>query len=46
LQQDWVGSRRVFLFVSSFEKAKVDVLLPAKFVVAEVAGKYIYSNQP
>jgi 4-amino-4-deoxy-L-arabinose transferase-like glycosyltransferase len=46
LQQDWVGSRRVFLFVPSYEKAKVDGLLPAKFVVAEVAGKYIYSNQP
>jgi 4-amino-4-deoxy-L-arabinose transferase-like glycosyltransferase len=46
LQQDWTGSGRVFLFVPSYEKAKVDGLLPAKFVVAEVAGKYIYSNQP
>jgi hypothetical protein len=46
LQQDWTGSGRVFLFVPSYEKARVDGLLPAKFVVAEVAGKYIYSNQP
>jgi len=46
LQQDWAESGRVFLFVPSYEKARVDELLPAKFVVAEVAGKYIYSNQP
>jgi 4-amino-4-deoxy-L-arabinose transferase-like glycosyltransferase len=46
LQQDWTGSGRVFLFVPSYEKARVDELLPAKFVVAEVAGKFVYSNQP
>jgi len=32
--------------VPSYEKAKVDGLLPEKFVVAEVSGKYVYSNQP
>jgi 4-amino-4-deoxy-L-arabinose transferase-like glycosyltransferase len=46
LQQDWAGSGRVFLFVPSYEKARVDALLPEKFVVAEVSGKYVYSNQP
>lgn len=46
LQHDWASSERVFLFVPDYEKAKVDKLLPAKFVVAELSGKYIYSNQP
>jgi hypothetical protein len=46
LQRDWAGSGRVFLFVPSYEKARVDGLLPEKFVVAEVSGKYVYSNQP
>jgi hypothetical protein len=46
LQRDWAGGGRVFLFVPSYEKAKVDGLLPEKFVVAEVSGKYVYSNQP
>ena len=46
LQRDWAGSGRVFLFVPSYEKAKVDGLLPEKFVVTEVSGKYVYSNQP
>jgi 4-amino-4-deoxy-L-arabinose transferase-like glycosyltransferase len=46
LQKDWAGDGRVFLFVPSYEKAKVDGLLPEKFVVAEVSGKYVYSNQP
>jgi len=46
LQRDWAGSERVFLFVPSYEKARVDRLLPEKFVVAEVSGKYVYSNQP
>jgi 4-amino-4-deoxy-L-arabinose transferase-like glycosyltransferase len=45
LQRDWAGSGRVFLFVPSYEKARVDGLLPAKFVIAEVSGKYVYSNQ-
>jgi 4-amino-4-deoxy-L-arabinose transferase-like glycosyltransferase len=46
LQRDWVGSGRVFLFVPPYQKARVDGLLPAKFVIAESSGKYVYSNQP
>jgi 4-amino-4-deoxy-L-arabinose transferase-like glycosyltransferase len=46
LQRDWAGSGRVFLFVPPHQKAKVDGLLPAKFVVAEESGKYVYSNRP
>jgi 4-amino-4-deoxy-L-arabinose transferase-like glycosyltransferase len=46
LQRDWTGARRVFLFVPPHQKARVDGLLPAKFVVAELSGKYVYSNQP
>ncbi len=46
LQRDWAGSGRVFLFVPPHQKARVDGLLPAKFVVAELSGKFVYSNQP
>ncbi len=46
LQSDWAGSGRVFLFVPPHQKARVDGLLPEKFVVAEVSGKYVYSNRP
>ncbi|MGC1223804.1 MAG: glycosyltransferase family 39 protein [Candidatus Sulfotelmatobacter sp.] len=46
LQRDWAESGRVFLFVPPYEKARVDELLPAKFVIAELSGKYVYSNQP
>jgi len=46
LQRDWAGSGRVFLFVPPHQKARVDGLLPAKFVIAELSGKYVYSNQP
>jgi len=46
LKRDWAGSERVFLFVPPYEKARVDGLLPAKFVIAEVSGKYVYSNRP
>jgi 4-amino-4-deoxy-L-arabinose transferase-like glycosyltransferase len=46
LQRDWAGSGRVFLFVPPHQKAKVDGLLPEKFVIAELSGKYVYSNQP
>ena len=45
LQRDWIGSGRVFLFVPPHQKARVDRLLPEKFVIAEVSGKYVYSNQ-
>jgi len=46
LQRDWVGSGRVFLFVPPQQKARVDGLLPTKFVIAELSGKYVYSNRP
>jgi 4-amino-4-deoxy-L-arabinose transferase-like glycosyltransferase len=46
LLNDWTGGGRVFLFVPSYEKGHVDGLLPRKFVVADLSGKYVYSNQP
>ena len=46
LQRDWAGRGRVFLFVPPHQKTRVDGVLPAKFVIAEVSGKYVYSNQP
>lgn len=45
LVRDWAGSGRVFLFVPDYEKTRVDGLLAAKFVVAQVSGKFVYSNQ-
>jgi len=46
LQRDWAGSGRVFLFVPPHQKAHVDGLLPARFAIAQVSGKYVYSNRP
>ena len=46
LLREWAGGRRVFLFVPQYEKRRVDGLLPAKFVIAELSGKYVYSNRP
>jgi 4-amino-4-deoxy-L-arabinose transferase-like glycosyltransferase len=46
LLRDWVGAGRVFLFVPPHLRAKVDTLLPSKVVVAQVSGKYVYSNRP
>lgn len=46
LQNDWSGAGRLFLFVPPHLKGRVDALLPNRFVVAEVSGKYVYSNQP
>ncbi|HEV2396758.1 MAG TPA: glycosyltransferase family 39 protein [Candidatus Sulfotelmatobacter sp.] len=46
LLRDWNGSGRVFLFVPPHLKAKVDSLLPNRYVIAELSGKYVYSNQP
>jgi hypothetical protein len=46
LQQDWGGRGRVFLFVPPQQKATVDGLLPKTYVIAELSGKYVYSNQP
>jgi 4-amino-4-deoxy-L-arabinose transferase-like glycosyltransferase len=45
LQHDWAGSSRVFLFVPDYEKTKVDRLLPQRFVISELSGKYVYSNR-
>jgi 4-amino-4-deoxy-L-arabinose transferase-like glycosyltransferase len=46
LQRDWAGGGRVFLFVPPHQKGKVEGLLPDKFIVAELSGKYVYSNRP
>jgi hypothetical protein len=46
LQRDWPGTERVFLFVPPHQKSRVDVILPHKYVIAELSGKYVYSNQP
>jgi hypothetical protein len=46
LQHDWAGHEKVFLFVPPHLKTKVDALLPDKFQVAEISGKYVYSNRP
>jgi 4-amino-4-deoxy-L-arabinose transferase-like glycosyltransferase len=45
LLREWNGSGRVFLFVPPHLKSKVDALLPRRVVIAEVSGKYVYSNQ-
>jgi len=45
LKHAWHGSSRVFLFVPPHLKVKVDSLLPDRFVIAEISGKYVYSNQ-
>jgi 4-amino-4-deoxy-L-arabinose transferase-like glycosyltransferase len=46
LQKDWAGRGRVFLFVPPHLKARVDGLLQKTYVIAELSGKYVYSNQP
>ena len=46
LKTAWSQNHRIFLFVPPHLKAKVDSLLPNRFVVAEESGKYVYSNQP
>lgn len=46
LQESWAGRGRVFLFVPPHLKPKVDALLPKTYVIAELSGKYIYSNRP
>jgi 4-amino-4-deoxy-L-arabinose transferase-like glycosyltransferase len=45
LQTAWIGPGRIFLFVPPHLKAKVDSILPNRFIVAEQSGKYVYSNQ-
>lgn len=46
LKRAWSGGTRVFLFVPPHLKAKVDAVLPNRYVVAEVSGKCVYSNEP
>ncbi len=46
LVQDWGGKNRIFLFVPSHLKGRVDSLLPTRIIVAEVSGKCVYSNYP
>ena len=46
LQQEWTGNNRILLFVPAHLKAKVDSLVPNRFVVAEQSGKFVYSNRP
>jgi len=45
LLRDWNGGERIFLFVPPHLKAKVDAMVPKRSVVAEVSGKYVYSNR-
>jgi hypothetical protein len=42
----WNSTTTVFLFVPAYERAKVDSLIPRKFVAAESSGKIVYSNRP
>jgi hypothetical protein len=46
LQRAWVSADRVFLFVPPHQKLRVEALLPNRYVIAEVSGKYVYSNRP
>lgn len=47
LLQAWNSPRRVFLFVPSYERAKVDSIITSqRFIAAESSGKVIYSNRP
>jgi 4-amino-4-deoxy-L-arabinose transferase-like glycosyltransferase len=46
LLRAWKSETRVFLFVPSYQKARVDALLGGeKFVVAESSGKIVYGNR-
>ena len=47
LLHEWGSTTRIFLFVTTYQKAQVDSLIQGpKYVVAESSGKTIYSNQP
>ena len=47
LLREWGSPTRIFLFVTTYQKAQVDALIPSpKYVIAESSGKTIYSNQP
>jgi 4-amino-4-deoxy-L-arabinose transferase-like glycosyltransferase len=46
LQREWASPRRVFLFVTPYDRTRVDALLAGpRYVVAESSAKVIYSNQ-
>src|ERR1051325_3081044 len=47
LLREWSSTTRIFLFVTTYQKAQVDSLIQApKYVIAESSGKTIYSNRP
>jgi 4-amino-4-deoxy-L-arabinose transferase-like glycosyltransferase len=46
LLHDWATGGQIFLFVPDYEKSRVDQLLPQKFALAELSGKYVYTNHP
>ena len=46
LQKDWVPTKESFFCLCPTSKGKVDNLLPNRAVVAELSGKYVYSNRP
>ena len=41
----WNSSTRVFLFVPSYQRERVDSLLTHRFVIGESSGKIVYSNR-
>jgi hypothetical protein len=47
LLREWGSPTRIFLFVTTYQKAQVDALIQSpKYIIAESSGKTIYSNQP
>jgi len=47
LLRAWSSSTRVFLFVPTYQHARVDSLIStAKYVIGESSGKVVYSNRP
>jgi len=47
LLRAWNSPTRVFLFVTTYQKARVESLIQLpKYAIAESSGKTIYSNQP
>jgi hypothetical protein len=45
LVKQWNSPTRLFLFVPTYQRKRVNALLPDKVVVAERSGKIIYSNR-
>jgi len=47
LLRAWSSNTRVFLFVPTYQHARVDSLIStAKYVIGESSGKVVYSNRP